>query len=54
MALARRGVSPAAAQRLAGHASVAITLEVYTHLDAGDLDAAVDAALPASGAAVGR
>jgi site-specific recombinase XerC len=39
-------VPPAAAQRLAGHASIAVTLEVYTHLDAGDLDAAVDAALP--------
>ena len=36
------------------HASIAITLEVYTHLDAGDLDAAVDAAVPASAAAVGR
>ena len=41
--LAQAGVHPSVMQRLAGHSSMAVTLEIYTHAQDSDLRAAVSA-----------
>ena len=39
--LAQAGVHPSVMKRLAGHSSMAVTMEIYTHVHDGDLRAAV-------------
>jgi integrase len=43
--LARKGVSPSAAQKLMRHSDIRLTMNTYTHLDLADTASAV-AALP--------
>ena len=48
-ALARAGVSPAAAQKLARHSDVNLTMRAYTHLRVTELLEAIDTLPPLSG-----